>query len=300
MRLKTPIILFLTLALLLATLPTAHGQSQSTQELALEGPTWDHSLITILITPPLNESWWNPLYLNATLQAIGEWNDAIAYFASNYSDFAYLSELRMEPYLSNQSNQDFDVSISWIHEFGNETCDAGLTTTSYQSGVVFESSTKISALDCFGDVLNEADSQNVAVHELGHVLGLGHSNYTRDLMYYSLALGSPVRSISTLDLYGVAIVFRWMTSSPEYDPDNQGVPIYSVTLPTIIMYENLPVSENNLPPLSPFERLAKVFAGFPQAVSTPEFWGVMVSFTVAVIAFYVVARRGARKRKSLR
>ena len=31
--------------------------------------------------------------------------------------------------------------------------------------------------------------QNIALHELGHGLGLGHSNYTDDLMYSLYTLG---------------------------------------------------------------------------------------------------------------
>ena len=144
-------------------------------------------------------------------------------------------------------------------------------------------------------MLSEADSQNVAVHELGHVLGLAHSNYTADLMYYAYTLSSPVRAISTLDLYGVGTVFRWMASSLEYDQANQGSPIYSVTLPPDIGYEHLAISETNLPPQSPLDRVARAFADFPEVVATPEFWGLMALFTIAVVSIVLLGRRGRRK-----
>lgn len=154
----------------------------------------------------------------------------------------------------------------------------------------------ISAYDCRGNVLSEADSQNVAIHELGHVLGLGHSNYTDDLMYYAYTLGSPVRAISTLDTYGVGTVFRWMASSLEFDRANQGSPIYSVTLPPEIAYEDLPISEKNLPPQSPLEQIITYFSYIPNIIATLEFWLLMGFFTIAVVSIYLLGRR-ARKRR---
>jgi len=56
-----------------------------------------------------------------------------------------------------------------------------------------------------GVSLNEVDLQNVALHELGHSLGLGHSNHTGDLMYGTYSIGTTPESISTLDVYGVPL-----------------------------------------------------------------------------------------------
>ena len=62
--------------------------------------------------------------------------------------------------------------------------------------------------------------QNVALHELGHSLGLGHSNYTGDLMYAVYTMGiHRLKSISTLDVYGVATLFAWETNSTDILPN---------------------------------------------------------------------------------
>lgn len=290
--------ILLILSLSFTPLAIAETQTKTEYVLALEGPTWKDSIINVLITPPSNESWWNPAYLNATLHAISEWNDAIAYFAANHTDFAYLSQLRMAPQVSNSStNAEFESYVSWTDEFeSNVTCEAGLSKTTYDlTGVITNNSITIAAHDCYGNVLNEADSQNVVLHELGHMLGLGHSNYTGDLMYYAYTLGSPVRAISTLDLYGVGTVFRWMASSLEFDQANQGTPVYSDTLPPDIAYEYLPISEKNLPPQSTLDVITTTFLAFQGALSQLDFWVFMGLLTVAAIAGYVVLRRVRRR-----
>jgi predicted Zn-dependent protease len=263
-------------------LATTVAQLKSEYVLALQGSTWDHSTITVLIVAAYNESWWNPAYLNASLRAISEWNGALSYFASNNSDFDYLSRLRMTAQVSNVTENGFDEYISWIEQFGNETCEAGLSRTTYMptTNLITKNEITLSAYDCRGNILSETDEQNVALHELGHCLGLGHANYTDDLMYYAYSLGGSVRAISTLDTYGVGTVFRWMAYSQEYSPDNQGQPVYSVSL-TPSGYEYQPISDTDLPPQSTLEKVGNFFDDFIKFVLQPE---VLVLFIIAVSA----------------
>jgi hypothetical protein len=288
---KTVLAVCFVLILSLSTFAVAEAQTNTDYQVALEGPTWDHSVITILVLPLYSQPWWNPSYLNATLRAMDQWNEALAYFASNYSDYAYISGVMLAPEVSNSTLPGFDAYLTWVEQFGNETCEAGLTQTAYTSvGVIKNSSLKLSACDCQGNILSEVDMQNVALHELGHCVGLGHANYTDDTMYYAYTLGSPVRALSTLDVYGVATVFRWMAALSQYSGDNQGQPIYSVTLPPSIEYEFMPIPAKDVPSQSTIDQVVTFLNSLTQFVLQPEVL-ILVILAVAAIAAYSTITR---------
>jgi hypothetical protein len=251
MKCKPALAILLILSLTLVTSFCGLTQAQAQYSLDLEGITWNHSTISVLVVSQDGASWWKPSYLNATLRSIGEWNNAIQAFALNYSNFAYLSGLRMVPTVSRALNYSFDVYVSWTRALSASADEIGLTTTTYgSSGTIINSTISLAAEDSRGYVLNEVDMQNVALHELGHSLGLGHSSYSGDVMYPRLTLNHPVEGLSTLDLYGVSTVFQWMSnsSSRPYSPQQS-----SVTLPSSVQYLYLPISYGTLPPptLSP-------------------------------------------------
>jgi hypothetical protein len=294
---RKAIITLLLILSLTSTIVLAEAQTQSTYMIALEGPTWNHSTISLLITSKYDEPWWNPAYLNATLRAISQWNEAISLFASNQTDYAYLSNLTLTPEVSNSTETGFDVQMSWIQQFGNETCEAGLTRTTYEtSGVISYSDVNCSAHDCRGNILNEVDMQNVALHELGHVLGLGHANNTGDTMYYAYTLGSPPRTLSTLDVYGVANVFRWMSASPQFDPTNQGPETTSVTLPPTLKYEYLQSSDTNPPaPQPPLDSVNNFATDLIDFILRPEIIIVILIAIAAIVLLGMTLRRGGKR-----
>jgi predicted Zn-dependent protease len=295
---KEILVFFLVLSISLSTFGVLEARAQQVYVLALQGPTWNHSVLTVLVIPQYDQAWWNPGYLNSTLHAISQWNEALSYFATNHSEFAHLSRLTMVPQVSNITLYGFDAYLSWVEQFGNETCEAGLTRTTYNSlNVIANSTITLSALDCLGNVLSEVDMQNVALHELGHCWGLGHANFTGDVMYYAYTLNSPVRAVSTLDVYGLSQVFRWMASSEAYEPINQGSPIYSVALPANIDYEYLPISENNIPPQTTIDQIKSFLDGFTQFILQPEVL-VLILLAVSAIAAYAAISRSRRMRIS--
>jgi predicted Zn-dependent protease len=238
--------LFLTAGI--SAVSQVQGQNQNNYSLQIQGLAWNRTTLNVLLVTPNNVSWWNPIYVNSTLRAIGQWNDAIRYFASNYSNFGYLSSLKFEPAVTNETKTGFDIYLNWTETTLDNTADeVGLTSTIDLANAIINCTINLAAHTSHGDALSDGDMQNIALHELGHSLGLGHSNYTGDVMYPAYTLLGSAESISTLDVYGVATVFEWMLNPSKFYPVNEWLQSNSVILPSN-QYEYLPVSPQNARP----------------------------------------------------
>ena len=277
------------------------GQSQSTNtySLQLQGFVWNHPSLNVLVVTADNESWWNPAYLNVTLRAIGQWNEAIAAFAANHSDFSYLSSLSMKSTVSNESLRGFDMYVNWTDSsLSNRTDEVGLSqiTPSFR-GTIINGTTILSVHTNHGDPLNEVDMQNVALHELGHSLGLGHSNYTGDLMYSTYNIGSSPESVSTLDVYGVATLFAWELNATRFYPVSGWLNVSSVSLPSPIDYQGLPVSpENAAPQTIANNPVVQFLVLMFEILIHPEILTIVILFFVFLVAIALIPKK--RKRGS--
>ena len=271
------------------------AQSQKDENsLQLQGFVWNHSTLNALLVTADNESWWNPDYLSTSLRAIGQWNDAIATFASNYSDFSYLSNLIIQPTISNISELGFDTYITWTKSpLSNMSDVVGLSQIFPNAESVIVNSTTILATHSNHEVsLNEVDMQNVALHELGHSIGLGHSNHTGDLMYATYSMGTTPESISTLDVYGVATLFAWDTNYTDFYPINGWLNESSVILPSTIEYRDLPVSSENASPQtlannSIFQFLVLIF----EILIHPEIFAIILVIILVLLIVGLITKR---------
>ena len=285
----------LVLASSFVSISSVQGQGQDKYSLQLQGFVWSRTTLNALVVTSDNESWWEPTFLNTSLRAIGQWNEAITGFAANYSDFSYLSSLKIQPAVSSTWQPGYEIYINWQESpFRNTTYEVGLSQISadYQNTIT-NCTVELAAQTYHGDTLNEGDMQNVALHELGHSLGLGHSNYTGDLMYAVYSLGSPSKDISTLDVYGVATVFEWETISPIFYPVNNMV--NQVILPGGLTYHFLPVSQKNVRPQtiannSVVQFLVLMF----EILIHPEIYPFVLLFIVVLVIIAVFPRRGKR------
>lgn len=270
------------------------GQSSDKYSLNLQGFVWNHSTINALLVTPYSEVWWNPSYLNTELRAIGQWNEAIAAFASNYSDFSYLSSLKIQTTVSNVSQPGFDLYVNWAQfPLDNSADEIGLSQIfpNSESGII-NCTTTLATHTSHGNSFNDGDMQNAALHELGHDFGLGHSNYTGDLMYYLYTLGSPAEDVSTLDVYGVATLFSWENSASSFYPVNNWLNVNSVILPADIGYKGLPVSSQYALPQTLannpiFQTLIFMF----EVLIHPLFFALTVVFIFIIVVIALIPKR---------
>ena len=208
--------------LLLAVLVTAWipviSSASTYARLRLLGVTWRKSVLNILVEGGTLEQ------KVAVSKAFKLWRAALNYYTRLYG-YSYLRKLGFNVYIKgfNGSETGYDVVVTIIETIP-DSAELGLTRLLTVNGKYVEKAeVEVYTMDLEGNRLSILDITNVAMHEIGHVLCLGHSDASSTLNGPELMYGKykPVNMLvtpSTLDVYGVAMVFRWLVSGQPSPP----------------------------------------------------------------------------------
>jgi hypothetical protein len=250
------------LVLLLVSIASFHSisvaQAASSPQIPTEGGTWTSSTITILITPQTGASWFKDSYTYDVNHAIARWTQSLKVYTDTYGS-DYLRKLNFVTCVSGVNDTlcgSPDIQVRFIDSFGSQS-GGGLGITSIKTTNFYQfvapTITTLAAYDPNNTTqLTDTDMINIASHEFGHGLGLGHATIsviddgTFELMFYSYAqaVGSPRNSLeapSTLDIYALSYIYDWLANSstlngPGHPPTPTDMPL---SLPSGIAYSSV-------------------------------------------------------------
>jgi len=171
------IILSFVLLLIVFLIPAVSAESGEVPEKILDKP-WDHSPITVYIDDKNTPSRYSPTYYEQVEKALEYWEEG-----GN-------GNLNYTPVFEIVDSENADIKIRWVENL-EKVEDA-------PSGVAGYAKPRISG-DRFIEVeivlevgnyqgrswrqYGDSTMLSISKHELGHALGLGHSDNPRDIMY---------------------------------------------------------------------------------------------------------------------
>lgn len=160
---------------------------------------WDQDPLTVSIT--LANSNIDESTIDLVKSAIKDWQDRIRAEAG-VSNVPY----DVAPFGIKYVGSSANIRITLTEKAGTAL---GTTTAYYRLGKIVRAEVVIATKTAMGLPLDKADIQNVAAHEFGHALGLGHSTAYGDVMYesYDFIANSRLIHPSTCDIDKILSVY---------------------------------------------------------------------------------------------
>ena len=211
-----------------------YGLSPNNPRIKIIGAVWDKTDLKVLI---VSASWLGKERLDAVIKVFSIWDRALESFGNSYG-YEYLLDFSFKVKVSSAYETGYDIVVKFSRDVVEPGGEIGLTQVKYYDGKIVKASITLYTRTTTGD-LSAIDIFNVALHEVGHALGLGHaeSKYTEhglELMYPVYSYPDMELRPSTLDVYALARIYSWLKTGVFKPPDKT-----VITLPSHIPYRML-------------------------------------------------------------
>lgn len=182
--------------------------------IGVNGTHWDftnRSELRVFLQTNSGSTGWTDSYLDDAYEAISDWETCIRSFVSRFG-FSYLEKINFD--VSSREGarvEGYDILIAWIdHAEGPALARTEILSDS--TGATVRARILVSLFKPDGMPLSHAEIKALISEEIGHTLGLGHSDIKGDLMFGVIDSANVSHCHSTLDVYALAKIYEYLGS----------------------------------------------------------------------------------------
>ena len=187
-----------------------HASLSDDPSIDVLGVAWADVNLKVLVVKP---SWLSKSYVDSVVKAFKAWDRSLESFGNSYG-YPYLSKFSFYVTISSTSRPGYDITVEFSRVTAQPGGEIGEAIVAYVYGrivsvriilYVYTINGKLSSVDVF----------NIALHEIGHALGLNHASSSStingpELMYPTYSYPKMELRPSTLDAYALAEVYAWL------------------------------------------------------------------------------------------
>ena len=208
--------------------------SSGSPRIEVIGAVWDKTDLKVLI---VSASWLGKKYIDSVVKVFNVWDRALESFGNSYG-YEYLLDFSFKVKISSTYQTGYDIIVKFSRDIIEPGGKIGLARVEYCDGKITRVYVTLYTRTTAGD-LSVVDIFNIALHEIGHALGLEHaeSKYTEnglEIMYPVYSYPGVELRPSTLDVYALAEIYSWLKTGV-FKPTDKTV----ITLPSHIPYKML-------------------------------------------------------------